>query len=186
MPGVFEMKDAGLVKQSEILTVVGSATVEHLLRHPNVQHLLHNSTDLAFDLVLVEEFYQEALLMFGHQFGAPVVSVASFEFAQYFNEMFGVFGAWSHVPNEKSQFGQSMSFLERVENVRLALLDGYLRWTRFLPAQQALADKYFAHLSGKTYRSVVLDRLWDDSFGRVLQILFSGNTKILPIVLVVL
>lgn len=149
VPNIFELHDMGLSSTIDLNRVVSMSSSEHILRHPNVQMLMHNSPALTFDLVLVEEFHQLSMLMFGHQFDAPIVSVATFESAQHFNEMFGVFGAWSHVPHHQTNFDARMTFLERVQNVWLSLLESYLRQTVYMPAQQELADKYFGHLPGK-------------------------------------
>lgn len=136
-------------KLNEFFVEMRLATTEHLLRHPNVQNrLFHPPRPLTFDLVLVEEFYQEALLAFGHQFGAPLLSIASFDFAQHFDEMFGNFGAWSHVPHEYVTFGERMTFVERIQNVRIGMRDWYERHYLYMPEQQLLLDKYFALLPG--------------------------------------
>lgn len=123
------------------------ATTEHVLRHPNVQRqLFQQSAATSFDLVLVEQFFQEALLAFGRHFDAPLLAIASFEFVQQFGPMFGVFGAWSHVPHDSQLCGERMTFAERAQNARLGLADWYDRHYVYLPAQQALMDRYFAHL----------------------------------------
>lgn len=148
VPNIFELHDMGLSKTIDINRVVSVSSSEHILRHPNMQNLIHNSTGQAFDLVLVEEFHQLSMLMLGYQFDAPIVSVATFESAQHFNEMFGVFGAWSHVPHHQTLFDARMHFLERVQNVWLSWQESYLRNSIYMPAQQELADKYFGHLPG--------------------------------------
>lgn len=53
---------------------VGQRTTEFALKHPDVQQFLRNSKK-KYDLILVEQWYQDAFLMLSHQFKAPVVSI---------------------------------------------------------------------------------------------------------------
>lgn len=62
--------------------------------------------------------------------------------------MLGSFGAWSHVPHELFPVSDWMTFLQRAQNVYYCLYDKYVRHYVYMPHQQALADKYFAHLPG--------------------------------------
>lgn len=141
----------------------GYSTTEYALKHENVQRFLH-ATDQHYDLILAEQYYQDAFLMFGHKFKAPIVSIcksrysinqyntiteffsATFGWNTYFDSMFGSFGAWAHVPHELYIVPDRMNFWQRLKNVYFCLLDKYARHNVYIPQQQALADKYFAHL----------------------------------------
>lgn len=50
---------------------------EHALQNSKVQKLIH-STDLHFDLIVNEDFFAENLLMFGHKFKAPIVTICKY------------------------------------------------------------------------------------------------------------
>lgn len=152
LPGVFEMHDMSDAQTEQFLHIVAASTTEYALRHPNVQRLIRQHSGdqrRPYDVILVEQFFQEAFLMLAHQFDAPVVAVCTFGSASYFDDMFGTFGAWSHVPHEYTPLPERMTFAERLRNVHRNVLDRWQRWFRYMPMQQALADRYFAHLPGE-------------------------------------
>lgn len=59
--------------------LVTYATGVYGLNHSNVQKVIH-SNDLHFDLVINEEMFHEAWLMFGYKFNAPVVTICKNSF----------------------------------------------------------------------------------------------------------
>lgn len=152
LPGIFEMHDLSYDQTVQLLYNVAASTTEYALQHPNVQRLVHADEQQRYDVVLVEQFYQEAFLMLAHKFRAPVVAVCTFGSASYFHDMFGTFGAWSHVPHELIVLPERMTFWQRVRNVHRNLMDRYNRKFRYMRVQQELADRYFAHLPGEYFR----------------------------------
>lgn len=149
LPGIFEMHDMTYEDTVTMLYTIGESTSEYALGHPLVQRLIHDPAPRRYDLILVEQFYQECFLMLAHQMRAPVVSISTFGHASYFNQMFGSFGPWSHVPHELIVLPARMSLWQRVRNVHRYAVDRYNRKFRYLAAQQRLADQYFGHLPGE-------------------------------------
>lgn len=49
----------------------------HAFENSNVQKLVH-STNLHFDVVINEEFFQDSFLMFSHKFKAPIVTLCKY------------------------------------------------------------------------------------------------------------
>lgn len=163
IPSAYEMNALSFWESKEGYRTIGYSTTEYALKHENVQRFLH-ATDQHYDLILAEQYYQDAFLMFGHKFKAPIVSIcksrysinqyntiteffsATFGWNTYFDSMFGSFGAWAHVPHELYIVPDRMNFWQRLKNVYFCLLDKYARHNVYIPQQQALADKYFAHL----------------------------------------
>lgn len=47
---------------------------KHALENQHVQQFIH-SEDHHFDLIIVEDIMHDSLLMFGHKFKAPIVSI---------------------------------------------------------------------------------------------------------------
>lgn len=141
------MHDMTFAQTLSLLYTIGLTTTDHALKHPNVQRLI-TSTDQQFDLIIGEQFYQDAFLMFGHKFQVPVINIGTFGFGLYMNDMLGSFGAWSHVPHEALPFNDGMTFVERATNAATSLYEMYQREFFYLPQQQAMADKYFANLPG--------------------------------------
>lgn len=74
MPGIFEMNDLSFSDTLLLMNTVGLSTAKYALNHPNVQKLI-DSTDQHFDLIIAEQYYQEAFLMFAHKFNAPVITL---------------------------------------------------------------------------------------------------------------
>lgn len=73
-PVVFDLHDMSFWSTKEMLRIIGVATTEYALQHPNVQQLLHGE-NRHYDLILVEQFFQDAFLMFAQKFKAPIVSI---------------------------------------------------------------------------------------------------------------
>lgn len=88
-----DMSSCSFWDYKKAFSLIGYGTTEYALKHPNVQQFLHTkSHHQHYDLVLVEEFYQDALLMLSHQFQAPIVSICKsthFNIANYINSFFG-------------------------------------------------------------------------------------------------
>lgn len=77
-----------------------------------------------------------------------LVFAATFGWNSYFDYILGSFGAWAHVPHELLPVSRTLNFWQRIQNVWYCLYDKYTRYYVYMPLQQALADKYFAHLPG--------------------------------------
>lgn len=73
-PDIFELHDMTFWHTKEMLRIIGTTYTEYALQHPNVQRILH-ANDLHYDLILTEQFMQEAFLMLGHKFKAPIISI---------------------------------------------------------------------------------------------------------------
>lgn len=59
----------------KLLWRVGLPTTKHALESKAGQKLL-NDPGLHFDLVISEQFQQEAMLLFAHKFDAPLVTIS--------------------------------------------------------------------------------------------------------------
>lgn len=59
----------------QLLWRVGLPTTKHAFESAAGQKLLHDP-QLQFDLVISEQFFQESMLMFGHKFNAPIVTIS--------------------------------------------------------------------------------------------------------------
>lgn len=68
------MSSFSLLFYQKLFSFVGQTTTEYALKHRSVQRFLHTNNQ-QYDLILVEEFYQDAFLMLSHQFRAPIVSI---------------------------------------------------------------------------------------------------------------
>lgn len=72
--GLGDQSDFGKVRDYELVSTPSS---EHGLKDPKVQALIH-STNLAFDLVINEDFYHDSWLMFGYKFKVPTITICEY------------------------------------------------------------------------------------------------------------
>uniref|UniRef100_A0A182NI27 UDP-glucuronosyltransferase n=1 Tax=Anopheles dirus TaxID=7168 RepID=A0A182NI27_9DIPT len=136
---------------------MGIQTAEYAFTRDNVMDFLRNDNS-QFDLLLAEQFYQEAYLMLAHKYKIPIVSIGTFGFAQYMAPMMGLMSAWSHVPHEFLPFTDHMTLYQRAYNSFVSAYELFLRSWHYLPQQQAMADKYFSFLPGPLPRLSELER----------------------------
>lgn len=115
------------------------------LNSKSVQELIHRD-DLEFDLVINEEFFHDAFLMFGHKFKAPTITLSAFGHADYFDRQMGLLTPLSHVPHVFLSYGEKMSFSERWYNTIFSIYDYLLRHFIHLPTQNKMAKQHFGHL----------------------------------------
>ncbi|XP_028900260.2 UDP-glycosyltransferase UGT5 isoform X2 [Zeugodacus cucurbitae] len=133
------------MKMSEVL---GLSTTEHALKQPKIQAIINaEQTHGVYDLLLVEQFYQDAFLALAHVYNIPVISTATFAQQQYMSQMFGIVTPWSYVPHGYLPLTERMSFLERVRNAYTTLRTDLDREFSYYPKMDALVQKYFGHLS---------------------------------------
>ncbi|XP_055542683.1 UDP-glycosyltransferase UGT5-like [Wyeomyia smithii] len=126
----------------QILWWLGLATTEHAFKSKNVQQFLRED-GLQYDLIIAEQFVQEAFLMFGHRYRAPVVTINTLGYTDYIDRAFGMITPLSFVPHFFTQLTDEMSFFERCYNVIVTAYDWTYRKFVYLPAQTSLARKYF-------------------------------------------
>lgn len=77
MQSDFDFHDVSFWTNKEMFRLVGVSTTEYALQHPNIKELLYGENH-HYDLILIEQFYQDAFLMFGQKFKAPIVSICNF------------------------------------------------------------------------------------------------------------
>lgn len=71
---LFDISKMNLLRHVEIINTP-PPTIDYTLSNANVQKLI-NSENLHFDLVINEEFFHDAFLMFGFKFNAPIVTIS--------------------------------------------------------------------------------------------------------------
>lgn len=123
-----------------------------------VQRIIH-STDLHFDLILVEAtFAQEAFVVFGHKFRAPVVELVSTSSSVWLNELISNPNTFSYIVDCRTRSSDKMDFSERLSNTIGGV--GALVLHRFwlLPKQEAIAKQYFNY-SGWESRPPLIELL---------------------------
>lgn len=120
---------------------LGYLLTENALAHPDVQNLIHS--DETFDLVVLEQFLNEAHMAFGIHFNAPIVLFSSIGISEWNSHLIGDIRLPSVVPMTKTHYTDRMSFLQRLFNSIIYLCDIFYKEFVSYPIHQEFIDKYF-------------------------------------------
>nr|XP_017035577.1 UDP-glycosyltransferase UGT5 [Drosophila kikkawai] len=138
---------------------IGLKSTDFALAQPEIQKLIHAKDKVGkYDLLLVEQFYNEGALMLGHLYQVPVISIATFAYANYFSQLFGFITPLSYVPNVFLSCTDRMTLWQRLENVVIGAKEDFHRELFYYPAQDAIIKKYFASLLPEVPRVKELER----------------------------
>lgn len=120
---------------------LGYLLTENALAHPDVQNLIHS--DETFDLVVLEQFLNEAHMAFGIHFNAPIVLFSSIGISEWNSHLIGDIRLPSVVPMTKTHYTDRMSFFQRLFNSIIYLCDIFYKEFVSYPIHQEFIDKYF-------------------------------------------
>lgn len=133
----------------KMLEIIGLKTTEHALRQPKVQELIHaKQTEGVFDLLLAEQFYQEAFLALAHKYRVPIVTTSTLGYENHMSQMMGLITPWSFVPHGFMPFTDRMTFMERVKNSYESLYEDLDRYYNYFPKMDAITEQYFGKVLG--------------------------------------
>ena len=121
---------------------LSEAVCHHVLQEENVQKLIH-STDLHFDLIIIEAFFNECFLGFAHKFKAPLIQVCTYGGSNFMADWVGSPNPYSYVPDEFLDYTDKMNFWQRMYNTVFGTLKHVGRQLIHLPRQNAALQKYF-------------------------------------------
>ncbi|XP_031639548.1 UDP-glucuronosyltransferase 1-10-like [Contarinia nasturtii] len=140
-----DMTDLSLFKSILITLSMTKVMNEYAFENPNVQKLIHSS-DLNFDVVINEQFFADSFLMFAHKFNAPIITICPFGITDHIDQHMGLITPISNVPHWILPYTDNMSFIERWHNAVASIFDFIMYRFVYLPTEENLAKKYFAHL----------------------------------------
>ncbi|XP_046630100.1 UDP-glycosyltransferase UGT5-like isoform X1 [Neodiprion virginianus] len=132
--------------QDAYLSTVLSQT-ELILDHPELKKLYAPNNSQKFNLMMIEMLYYPALLPLATRFDVPVVGITSLGLSLSIHYAIGNPIIPSHSSNwdtEEMIFGEA-TFWQRLKNFIWVWKFLYKYRTRYMPAQQALARKYFGN-----------------------------------------
>uniref|UniRef100_A0A0K8VZZ5 UDP-glucuronosyltransferase n=1 Tax=Bactrocera latifrons TaxID=174628 RepID=A0A0K8VZZ5_BACLA len=156
---IFEFTTMDVAGFLQMLQVLGVATTEHALKQPKVQAIINaKQTENVYDLLLVEQFYQEAFLALSHIYNIPVVSSSTLGYENHMSQMFGIVSPWSYVPHGFLPYSDRMSFWERVQNTYNSLYEDLHREYVYFPLMDDLVAKYFGHLPINLPKVTVMEK----------------------------
>lgn len=94
-------------------------------------------------LIVMEAFFNDCFLGFAHKFKAPVVQVCSFGGTGWMGDLVGNPNPYSYVPGGFHNFGDRMTFWERLTNTVTGEFERLGRKCYYIPKQDGIARKYF-------------------------------------------
>ncbi|KAH8295862.1 hypothetical protein KR018_004803 [Drosophila ironensis] len=139
---IFTMQFASDFQNLQLWWTIGLMTTEHAFKDPKVQRLIASKND-HYDLVILEQFFHEAFLMFGQKFNCPVVTIGTMGYADNMDHAMGILTPWSVIPHLLLSHTDRMTFSQRAYNAYISLYDAVMRRWFYLPKMQELAEKYF-------------------------------------------
>ncbi|KAH8254190.1 hypothetical protein KR032_008816, partial [Drosophila birchii] len=142
---VLEMTDVDNLTFLKIVNLLGVATTDFAFEQPGIQELINAKDKLGkYDLLLAEQFFNEGALILAHLYQIPVITIATFGFANYLSQLFGVVSPWSYVPHVYLPYTGQMTLWERIHNAAFSGYEDLLREFSYYPRQDAILQKHFS------------------------------------------
>ncbi|GBP55609.1 UDP-glucuronosyltransferase 2B15 [Eumeta japonica] len=140
-------KDMGLLGSLRRTWSRMNAYTEHILNAGELRTFIEED-DSKFDLVMVEDFFQQIFYVLSYKYRAPLILISAFGMGHYMNEYMGGSLEISHVPHEFSTLSADMTALDRLKNLIYTLYDVLGRRYYSLGFQNELAKSVFKKLGG--------------------------------------
>ncbi|XP_018563256.1 UDP-glucuronosyltransferase 2B7-like [Anoplophora glabripennis] len=138
---LFEQENVNLFNAISILEMFGQVITGYILAHEEVQQLIHSNE--TFDVVIVEQFLNEAHMGFATHFNAPLITWSSLGLSEWNSHLVGNVRPLSVNPFTQSQYTDKMTFFQRVHNTLVNSFYAIYKELVSYPAQQELLTKYF-------------------------------------------
>ncbi|CAH1390771.1 unnamed protein product [Nezara viridula] len=121
-----------------------SELMEVTFQEETLQNLI-KAEDLQFDLVIIEPFVSEPLVAFGHKLNVPVVNIYPLAPSPWVSYLTGGEVSFSLMPNIRTEYTNQMTFLERLDNTLINLIELVTNYFYYIPRQEALMKKYMVY-----------------------------------------
>lgn len=126
----------------------GIATTKYFFDSPPVKKFIAEE-NLSFDLVISEQFQQEALNIFAYKYNCPLIVIGTLGYGEHMHNARGHITPWSHVPHFFSYSNDKMTFVERLQNVIFTLYDVMGRKLYYYPKVNEMAREAFRQLENQ-------------------------------------
>ncbi|KAL5273749.1 UGT2A1.2 family protein [Megaselia abdita] len=124
------------------LSDYGYYMAKSTLINKQVQELMKSNQ--TFDLILLEEYFNEAFLGFAHIFKSPIVMIRIYISQATNPTKVGCYDSPSVVPSVHSKFTDEMSFWERVENTLISWFEMFVVSHIQIKQQEILYNEFFS------------------------------------------
>uniref|UniRef100_A0A182KIS0 UDP-glucuronosyltransferase n=1 Tax=Anopheles christyi TaxID=43041 RepID=A0A182KIS0_9DIPT len=141
--GLFDASQTSDLNKLNMYWDLGINTSRWGLQSENVREFIQR-TDLTFDLIIAEQFFQESWLMFAHKYKAPIVTISTYGYSDFFDGIMGLRTPWSFVPHMVLSYDDDMMLYQRAYNFMLSLYDWFWRssylWQQDIIAKEAFGE----------------------------------------------
>lgn len=124
-----------------IMNSVGANFTEMAFSHEAVQKLLQNPSE-KFDLVIIEQFVNDALKGIAYYYKAPMIVLSTMGSGPWVNGLVGNPAPRSYIPDILLTYGAHMTFWQRLHNGLFGVLEGINNRFIFFPKMNAMLQKY--------------------------------------------
>ncbi|CAH0545938.1 unnamed protein product [Brassicogethes aeneus] len=138
---LFDLHEASFWEHNNFVMELGIEHTKTILNLEKVKNLLKENEN--FDLVIIENFVNDAFLGFGYHFNAPNILLAPGPMTYLSNYFVGNPSPSSYIPNIGSRFGSNMNFIERIKNLYYDTLGELLLNFKFIPGQNKILQSTF-------------------------------------------
>ncbi|XP_063911947.1 UDP-glucosyltransferase 2-like [Zophobas morio] len=138
---LFDMGEANILLMIPILSKMMIDLAERTLSQPDVQKLIHSGEK--FDVVIVEQFMNEAHKGFAKHFNAPLVLFSTIGASSWVNPLVGNPTMLSYASEPSQAFGSNMTLYERYINAFTYSYCQLINHLYVFPQQDKLLKKYF-------------------------------------------
>lgn len=116
--------------------------LEYTMEHDAVKKFLNDPNE-QFDLVILEQFVDDAFMGFAHHFKAPLLLLSTIGSGSWTNDKVGNPAPPSYVPNTLLSFHPPLNFWQRLYNGVFTVYEHLLYELYFYPKMNGILDKYF-------------------------------------------
>ncbi|CAH0545936.1 unnamed protein product [Brassicogethes aeneus] len=138
---LFDLHHASFWEQNNFVIGMGIEHSKSILNLENVRNLLKENEH--FDLVIIENLFNDAFLGFGYHFNAPNILLAPGPMTYLSNYFVGNPSPSSYIPNISSRFGSNMNLIERIKNLYYDTLGDLLLNFKSIPGHNEILQSTF-------------------------------------------
>ncbi|KAF5298202.1 hypothetical protein FQA39_LY02626 [Lamprigera yunnana] len=156
-PNPFSFLNVGFITKILFMEKFGEMLTESLLNETSVKELLKSNEN--FDIVVMEEFINQAYRGFCHRFNAHCIVLSTVGQSRWTNIQMGNLNPPSYVPENSLTYTSKMNFVERLMNTYAFVIATLVFNFYTLPTHNRFLQKYFPgapHISELYYNTSLM------------------------------
>lgn len=118
--------------------------LSNTLNNKNIKDFIRSDSN-SYDLVIVESFLQEYTVALGHKFNAPVINLSPAMVWVSMSKWLHIPSTFSYIPDCCVGITDDMTFLDRLKNTIIGVLQMYVENYCYIPMINALMNKHFIY-----------------------------------------